>query len=97
MDARQSTAVRELYSCFSLRYLLMVCIDEFAVDPRVRGHGDDWEGNSFVKEEGGGGKAGTVVANAQALWGMLYADDAGDRVALAGEPRHCARVAGLSG
>ena len=41
------------------------------------GHGDGWEGSSCAQEEGGGGKAGTVVVTAEALWGMLYADDAG--------------------
>ena len=49
------------------------------------------------KKRGKRGKAGTVVVNAEALWGMhALRRRRGDRVALAGEPReddvgHCAR------
>ena len=58
--------------------MLLVCVDEFAADTRVM---EDMvmigKAVAAPKKRGKGGKTGTVVVDAQDLWGMLYADDAG--------------------
>eukprot|EP00752_Nemacystus_decipiens_P004811 g4378.t1 len=58
--------------------MLLVCVAEFAEDTRVM---EDMVmiGRAVAarKKRGKGGKTGTVVVDAEALWAMLYADDAG--------------------
>ena len=58
--------------------MLMVCVDEFKADTKVM---EDMvmigKAVPARKKKGKGGKTGTVVVDAKALWGMLYADDAG--------------------
>jgi len=58
--------------------MLLVYVDEFAADARVM---EDMvmigKAVAARKKRGKGGKTATVVVAAEALWGMLYADDAG--------------------
>eukprot|EP00752_Nemacystus_decipiens_P004783 g4354.t1 len=58
--------------------MLLVCVDEFAADTRIM---EDMvmigKAVAARKKRGKGEKTGTVMVDAEALWGMLYADDAG--------------------
>ena len=58
--------------------MLMVCVNEFAGDSRVT---EDMvmigKAVAARKKRGKEGKSDMVALNAKALWGMLYADDAG--------------------
>eukprot|EP00752_Nemacystus_decipiens_P018192 g16322.t1 len=58
--------------------MLLVCVDEFAADTRIM---EDMvmigKAGAARKKGRRGGKTGTVILDAEALWGMLYAYDAG--------------------
>eukprot|EP00752_Nemacystus_decipiens_P016746 g14984.t1 len=61
-----------------------VCIDEFAADTRRIMADMVMIGKAVAarKMRGKGGKTGTVMVDTEALWGMLYADDAGIMVTM---------------
>eukprot|EP00752_Nemacystus_decipiens_P015067 g13423.t1 len=58
--------------------MLLVCVDEFAADKKIM---EDvvmiGKAVAARKKKGKGEKTGTMMAEAKALWGMLYADHAG--------------------
>eukprot|EP00752_Nemacystus_decipiens_P007608 g6799.t1 len=56
----------------------LVCADEFAADTRIMEDMVMIGKAVAARQRGGrGGKTGTVILDAEALWGVLYADDAG--------------------
>eukprot|EP00903_Cladosiphon_okamuranus_P017583 g16196.t1 len=75
-SGRGATWLTFCSTCSSPRCL--VCVNEFDEDSRVL---EDMVmiGRAVAarKKRGKGGKTGTVVVDAEALWSMLYADDAG--------------------
>eukprot|EP00752_Nemacystus_decipiens_P016054 g14351.t2 len=77
-DLRQGCNRAPLLFNLFFAAMLLVCVDEFAADTRIM---EDMVmiGKALAarKKMGKGGKTGTVIVDAEALWGMLYADDAG--------------------